>query len=209
MKNPAPEQATSERLVFFSDAAAAIALTLLILPLMDAVGEASRSSLDTLGYLRANQTTLFSFVLSFVIIARFWRAHHGLFTRAEREVNGIFTLNMVWLLAIVFLPVATALVGALPNDPIQYTVYIGTLIAASLAMLAMTVLLQRHPETWTPGVNAEDFDLAGSITVTAMLTLALLIALLVPGAGYWSLLVLFLDAPIGRLLERRKPRSLS
>ena len=70
-----------ERLVFFSDAAVAIALTLLILPLMDGVYAAARANQSAWTYLSENANALFSFTLSFVIIARFWRSHHRLFAK--------------------------------------------------------------------------------------------------------------------------------
>ena len=38
------------------------------------------------------------------------------------------TLNMLWMLSIVFLPVATAIVGSMHTDPVQLSLYIGTMM---------------------------------------------------------------------------------
>lgn len=191
-----------ERLVFFSDAAVAIALTLLILPLMDGVSQAAEANLGALGYLSHNANALLSFVLSFVIIARFWRAHHGLFSHVEREVPGLFWLNMAWLGAIVLLPVATAMTGSLQADRIEYSIYMGTMLAASVLLTAMTWLLARHPEAWTEGHRIGTDQVRTGVSIAIMLVISLFIALLVPGAGYWSLLMLFGARYLHLLLDR-------
>lgn len=196
-----------ERLVFFSDAAVAIALTLLILPLMDGVYAAARANQSASTYLSENASALFSFTLSFVIIARFWRSHHRLFAVVERETSGLFALDMAWLASVVLLPVATAMTGSLPADRVGYAVYIGTMLAASVSMMGMTWLLRRHPETWAEGRSVPTSGLRYSVGMVVLLVLALAISLAVPEAGYWSLLALFgirpLNWGLARLLDHR------
>ncbi len=75
---------SAERMKFFTDAVVAIAMTLLILPLLESVSAAAGEGLDTADYLHENGSQLFAFVLSFVIIARFWYSHEKLFTSVER-----------------------------------------------------------------------------------------------------------------------------
>lgn len=191
-----------ERLVFFSDAAVAIALTLLILPLMDAVYQAGRANQNALTYLNENSSALISFALSFVIIARFWRAHHQLFTVVARETPGLFSLNMAWLASIVLLPVATAMTGSLASDRVEYAIYIGTMLAASVFMTAMTWLLRHHPETWTEGRCVPVRGLRYSLSMVVLLIIALVISLTVQGAGYWALLALFGVRPLNWGLDR-------
>ena len=205
MKNPAKVDAPVERLVFFSDAAVAIALTLLILPLMDGVGEAARAGDTTSDYLSENLAGLGAFTLSFVLIARFWRAHHQLFAGVEREPRGLFWLNMAWLLAVVFLPVATATTGALPTDAAQLCLYQGTMILISALMLAMAVLLKKHPETWAEGTQISSARIRGSVGFTALLVVSLALALTIPHLGYWSLLVLFAARPLHWVVDRMAP----
>lgn len=196
-----------ERLVFFSDAAVAIALTLLILPLMDGVGDAARANQTTDQYLVENQSALLAFALSFTLIAVFWRSHHRLFTVIEREAPGLFWMNMAWLFAVVSLPVATASVGALDADPIQYVFYIGTMIVIAAMMTAMAILLYRHPESWTEGAEVTRFAVRVNLAVTGLFALALILALAIPGLGYWSLLTLLIGRPLARIWARRAPRN--
>jgi uncharacterized membrane protein len=192
-----------ERMVFFSDAAVAIALTLLILPLMDGVGEAARAGSTTAEYLSENLTSLGAFALSFVLIARFWRAHHRLFALVEQETRGLFWLNMAWLFAVVFLPVATAATGALPTDSAQLCLYMGTMIAISALMGAMTILLYRHPEALAEGAQLSVDRVRRSLSFTIMLIVALVLSLTIPHVGYWAMPVLFATPALNWLLRTR------
>lgn len=195
-----------ERLVFFSDAAVAIALTLLILPLMDSVQESSAEGLDASAYLQQNGTGLIGFALSFTIIALFWRSHHRLFARVSDEVPGLFAVNMVWLAMIVLLPVATAIIFSLPEGRTEYVIYIGTMLASSLCMVTMTAMLRHHREVWAPGQEISgDSVWAGAITA-GLLVAALLVSLLVSQAGFWSLLLLSATRPLQLLVRRLRTR---
>lgn len=196
-----------ERLVAFTDAVVAIAMTLMILPLMDAVAEAGREGLDAWDYVTTNVESLVSFLLSFVIIARFWRGHHRLFARVTGEVPWLFPLNIAWLVAIVFLPVATAMTGSMTaSDPV-YAMYIGTMLAAALVQTAMTVLLRRHPEVWRSGEEVPADSVTASITICLLMLVAIGLALVIPWAGYWALLVLLLGRPLHALLDRLLRRA--
>lgn len=194
----------AERLVFFTDAVVAIAMTLLILPLLESVSEAAKEGLDTAGYLREHDGQLFTFALSFVIIAAFWRSHDHLFELVERQDAVLLRLNVAWMFTIVWLPVATALVGAMETDGLQLAIYIGTMLATSLLTLAMRWWLGRRPE-----LVAEEFALhaASPVAMAAavgLFALALLLALVVPRLHYWALLVLVLEPLAGALLRRAR-----
>ena len=80
-----------------------------------------------------------------MLIANFWITHHRLFDRVERVTNALVWLTVAWMFTIVWLPVATALLGQLALDPVQEIVYIGSLLAASLVLLATRVYIRRHP----------------------------------------------------------------
>lgn len=204
--SPAPKGPTVERLVFFSDAAVAIALTLLVLPLADGVGDAAREGLDAFGYLAHNLSAVFGFVLSFVIIARFWRSHHHLFGQLTREPPGIFWLNMAWLLAIVFLPAATAITAAMPTDRPQLVVYIGTMLVAALTQTVMAMLAYRHPEAWAEGTVITRGGIHSAWSLVILMALALGVSMAWPVVGYWSLFLMFFSHPVKLLLDRADAR---
>ena len=194
----------AERLVFFTDAVVAIAMTLLILPLLESVGEAAREGLDTAEYLADHDGQLVAFALSFVIIAAFWRTHDRLFVHVERQDPVLLWLNVAWMFTIVWFPVATALVGALETDPVQLAIYIGTMLASSLLMLALQLRLRHDPGLLEPQHPADPDETRSMLVACGFFALALMIALTVPGAGFWSLLVLLLNPVVDGLLERRR-----
>ena len=80
--NANDELPSAERLKAFTDAVVAIAMTLLILPLMDSVTDADETS--TAAWLAQEWPSLLTFMLSFVLIANFWLTHHRMFARVER-----------------------------------------------------------------------------------------------------------------------------
>lgn len=197
------ERRSVERLVFFTDAAVAIALTLLILPLMEDVGEATAHGADTYEYLADNIDPLISFVVSFVIIARYWRLHDAVFRHAEYEVRGLFALDMAWLLCIVFLPVATALIGSAPPDRVQYVVYIGTILGASLLLTTMARRFRADPSSWKQGHEIPASFVSGGRVATVLIAVALVFTMVFPAIGYLSLALLAFAGPITKLVSRR------
>ena len=64
----------AERLITFADAVVAIAMTLLILPLMDAATDFGEDNKDASisAYFSENVTKLFSFAISFFVVAELW-----------------------------------------------------------------------------------------------------------------------------------------
>ena len=66
-----------DRLVNFSDAVVAIAITLLVLPLVDSAREFHDGNVAD--FLALNADGLFTFALSFVVIGNFWRLQHRLY----------------------------------------------------------------------------------------------------------------------------------
>lgn len=191
-----------ERLVFFTDAVVAIAMTLLILPLLESVTDAAKEGLDTAGYLRAHDGQLVAFALSFVIIAAFWRGHDRLFEHVEKQDGVLLRLNVAWMFTIVWLPVATALIGALETDRLQLAVYIGTMLATSLIALSMRWWLRRRPALVGPGFAATASALTAPGVSTGLFALALVLAVTVPGLQFWSLLVLLLEPLVAAVLRR-------
>jgi uncharacterized membrane protein len=96
-----------ERLVFFSDAVFAIAITLLVLPLT----EVQFTDVNLGRELLRLWPELLSFVMSFAVIGNYWVAHHRMFRHIVDVDARLVWLNFGFLLVIAFLPFPTAVLG--------------------------------------------------------------------------------------------------
>ncbi len=205
-----PPALDADRVKAFIDAVVAIAMTLLILPLMDSVSEVASDGHDTAHWIAEHRGQLVSFVISFVIIAMFWLIHRRLFTRVTATDGALLWIVFAWMLSIVWLPVATAISGRMSaEDAVATTVYIGSMIATCLLSCATRVYLARHRELH----GIDDRDIRSGVAIDlAMATLfgvALAIALLVPAIGAFALFIMALASPLqavyARALGVRRP----
>ncbi len=98
-----------ERLVFFSDAIVAIAITLLVFDLK--INKAAGDHFTFLDLGHAWQKFV-AFFLSFFIISIFWKIHHEFYTHIKKIDNTLLWFNVFWLMFIVTLPFATSLVSS-------------------------------------------------------------------------------------------------
>lgn len=188
-----------DRLATFNDAIVAIAITLLILPLVDAASEIGSQPVGD--FLRENQQALFAFFLSWIVIAVFWRVQHSLLERLVGYTPGLRNAILMWCLAVVFLPFPTELLSAVDKEQSGTDlIYIGTLLFASVALLIEEVIITRAPALVEAGQQVPR-PLAGGVS-TMLLAVAFLVALIFPGVGLWALLLLVLDAPISRLVPQ-------
>ncbi|RPA02559.1 TMEM175 family protein [Gordonia sp. OPL2] len=200
----AGERQTEEgfrRLIAFSDAVVAIALTLLVLPLAD-IPEQVREDTSVSDVFSGHLQAIVSFLISFVVIWVLWRHHHRTMEHFRAYDHTLFELHFVWLLTIVVLPFVTALMD---KRAIAYSnvLYIGVLAISILALLAMVAWGRRHPELVVSDDATDSFLRSSSGAVTfALLVVALVIAAIFPTSGVWPLLLLLLSGPIDGALRR-------
>lgn len=189
-----------ERLVNFTDAVVAIAATLLILPVVDAATQLGERNVDN--FLRSVIPEFLMFLLSFVLIANFWLEHHRLFRRIDKFDATLMYTNFVWLIGIVVMPVPTALVvNGDGHDRISMAFYIGTMLVISSMQFIMNYHVHKHPEL-EHGQAHNVNRVLGAFLSALYLAIALLIAVIFPGIGLWSLMVMFL-IPVSVLVIRR------
>lgn len=198
-----------ERTKAFIDAVVAIAMTLLILPLMDSVGEATEADGGAASWIVDNVDELISFVLSFVIIALFWIGHHRLFTQVERVTANLLWLTVAWLLSIVWLPVATAISSQMSaEDGAAKAVYIGSMIATCLLSVVIMLYLYAHPGLHAMTPADLRAGMAAQLATATLFAIALAVTLAFPALGYLPLLVMFATGPAqvlyGRMLRVRR-----
>lgn len=195
-----------ERLIFFTDAVAAIAITLLILPLVDRVTQAFHapdSSVTAGQFLYENIPQIFAFVLSFAIIARLWIANHEILEHVQTSTRSLMWLDVAWAFTVVVIPLPTEIVAVFPTDGATVGFYIGSMTASSLVLTGIAFYLYRHPVLESDDGRTSLERLWGSSATAGGFIIALILGLAVPHLNFYALLVLLLTFPADVLMKPR------
>lgn len=191
----------SDRMVAFTDAAVAIALTLLVLPLVDLVPDAAHSGESGSALVRHNLAAIGSFLLSFVVIARFWASHHRLFGYRHRLTRTLVVLNLLWVLTIAVLPFPTEMLASLPTRGFVESVYLAVLLASGALLSAMAILMRRAALAAGDDDGVPEPFVVGSLASTTAMLAALVVVLVFPSVGPWVFFVLLADALLEPLVR--------
>lgn len=200
----------SERLVFFTDAVAAIAMTLLVLPLLDDITELTDDR-PPLGELLSSHSAEFSaFLLSFAVIYRLWWAHHRVFSHLPLIRTPIVILSALWTLSIVVLPLPTAIISAYPTSAASVSLYGGTLALASGALTLLSWYGRRHPELSGDHPPVPPENTLGIFTAFLGQVLATVVgAAFADTIGFYAFLLQFLTPLLERPLRHHGPFRLT
>ena len=133
-----------ERLVFFSDAVFAIAITLLVLDLRAPV-----AADGTLRLARAIPNVI-GFAISFFVIGLQWLSHHRLFATLGREDARLRGVNLLYLASVAFLPFPTSVVAQAPLSQTG-AVFYAVSVAAMCGLQLVLVLAARRRGLMLPG----------------------------------------------------------
>lgn len=177
------------RFLTFVDAIVAIAITLLVLPLVDLAGGLGGGSVSHL--VHHNQNQIWAFFLSFIVIANLWMTQHHVLRDVVAADPWILRLMLLWTLTIVALPFPTALL-AQENASHQATtklLYVGTMAASSLVLALLCLAIGRN-DGIRDSPERPDHVRAFGTFATFLVVLALM--LVFPGLSYWPLLLLLM-----------------
>jgi uncharacterized membrane protein len=191
-----------DRLTYFTDAIAAIAITLLILPIVDRVAESADGGQSVGDFLGSNIGSLIAFALSFVLIARFWVSHHTIFIHVAAYSNLLRWLSLGWAFTVVLLPLPSSMLAGWKTVPLLVGFYIGTLLANSALLTTMIVLVYRDPTISDPANPVPIERVWGSVATTSGFLVAFVLGTFVPSINYWGLLVLLISGPISAVVRQ-------
>ena len=197
------EERSVERLIFFSDAVTAIAITLLALDLTPPTGVTVSAFWSSV---RDNDLTYLAFLVSFITIAASWGDHHDAFKHIRRADARLRALNMFWLLTIIVVPFATKLLTVNGHDDLtvhafRWGFYALVQVLTSAALFAMVRHMLSH-DLQEPGTERRDGGAADWRTYGSMLGFGLSIPVFFVTTYGW---VLWIVVPLlGRRLSRRR-----
>jgi uncharacterized membrane protein len=191
----------SERLVAFTDAVMAVAITLLVLDLKLPEGlrdDQLYSIIPSLAH------ALWCYALSFVVIGILWMVHHNQF-HSIRRVDGVMLwLNLFFLMSVALIPFVTSVLSD-HATPLPTMLYAAVLMASCAMTAAMWWYASRTPGLMSPDVPA-DQRRAGLITpliVAGIFAASIGVAYWAgSSAGQWTWLLAAAAGPIGARLSR-------
>jgi uncharacterized membrane protein len=188
----------AERLVFFSDAVVAIAITLLALDLPVPIGRDNPAILQAM---RTSSDVYLAFLISFVVIAGNWFNHHLVFKYVTAVPARLRSLNLFWLLMIVLTPFVTRTLTADNGFEVRFILYASVQALAALTFIAMVRVIDRSG-VLRPGAPPHLIWQAywSNGVVSAMFLISMPIALLTH--SHWAYLC-WIVVPVAARLFRR------
>lgn len=131
----------TERVVFFSDAVFAIAMTLLVVDLRVPDIDSGETSGEVIVSLLSG---FLAYGISFAVIAINWNSHH----RKFRVINGfdsrLIQLNFLLLFLVAFTPFPTSLMSEYAGEVPSVVLYAAVVASLSLVQYAMWAYAWRH-----------------------------------------------------------------
>lgn len=177
------------RLLALSDGVFAIALTLLALDLrVPSLGPSPSNA--ALQHALAHQAPRYlSFLISFYVVAGYWRRHRRIMRSVERTDPALIGTTLLLLLCVAALPFPAALLGQYGSEAISLVVYGGLNAVAVLIMLRVQHIVRSHRLT-PHGSSDREGDREDTIELVGTLVVFLLCipaGYVFPGNGAWVL----------------------
>lgn len=196
-----------ERLVFFSDAVIAIAITLLIIEVHVPHLPHGASNLAWGQALVDLLPEFLAFAISFLVIGAMWATHHATMGYLTRYSPRLVWPNLLLLMSIAFLPFSTAMLAVPSQSQVPYSFYAASLLVASLLKARLTRIALR-PDLVGPHADpaciAIERRRVWIMPAAAIVTLALTFT----PWPQWAMLAMALIAVMRRLPYFRMPAAI-
>jgi uncharacterized membrane protein len=191
-----------DRIVNFSDGVFAIAITILILDINVPEG---LSSEEVSARVLALWPEYLGYVISFLVLAIYWQAHHRVFRSIRRYDSTLVWLNFLFLMAICFLPFPTSLLGKYGGEQVSVVIYAADAAVASLLLGAVSWYATREHRLVTPDLDEEEERIRRlqGLAVPVVFLASIAISFLSPMAAMYSWLLLSITDPLIRRLWSR------
>jgi uncharacterized membrane protein len=124
------------RIEAFSDGVFAIVVTLLVLDLKVPELHAHNSAGELAHHLREQLPKFLSWLISFIIVCKFWLNHHYVLGLARHANYGMVWLNSIFLMFQSFIPFPTAMLGEYPTNPLAVSIF-GVVMALNTLLFMM------------------------------------------------------------------------
>ena len=175
------------RIEALADGIFAVAMTLLVLDIKSPQNLPLEATANLLDHLVALEHSFAMYVISFIVLAIFWIAHHLLFHFVRHVDRRLLWINMLFLLLVTFVPFSTDLLG------------LGALLALQVRYLAS------RPELAAPDLtSAAIANMQREVTLYALVPLvSMAVSFYNPRLGMYSYLLLAIPTFAPSRLDRQ------
>jgi uncharacterized membrane protein len=191
-----------DRILFFSDAVFAIAITLLVVDLPEQLEAGKGAVIQSGTVLRDSGGPILGFAISFAVIGLFWMSHHGLFRFVRAFDRPLMLLNLLFLGTIAFLPFPTALLSRTSSSQAPAVIFYAACVGTAGLLLWLTFLYaSTSPAGLVTGISSRErrYALLSIARIPAVFAASIGIALVAPRvAEYFWLTIVVADVVIGR-----------
>lgn len=189
-----------DRIVNFSDGVFAIVITLLILTIQAPEIPPGSAAQELPGRLLDLAPKFLSYVISFLVVAVYWMAHHRVFRPIRDYDRTLLWLNFVFLMAISFLPFPTSLLGEYGDQQLPVVIYAANVSAASLLLTAISWYAANRGHLTASGLDEADarHGRVQGLAVPAVFLISIAVSFFSVSAAMYSWLLLLVAGPIIR-----------
>jgi uncharacterized membrane protein len=201
-----PEPARDrDRIVNFSDGVFAIVITLLILTIEVPDIPPASVARELPSRLLALTPDLLSYVISFLVVAVYWQAHHRVFEPIRGYDRTLLWLNFLFLMTISFLPFPTSLLGEYREQQLPVVIYAINVSLASLLLVSTSWYATKGHRLTDPHLDeaAMRRQHIQGLAVPAVFLLSVAISFLSVTAAMYSWLLLLVANPLIRRVWTR------
>ena len=171
-----------DRLILFTDAVFAIAITLLAIEIKaPELGPQATEQAAWYGLLHLIPKFI-GFLVGFFVIATYWLAHHRLFRFVRHYDERLLWLNIFFLLGIVLMPFTSGYYSEYSTLNVPYIAYSASVILAGLLQLRLQTALRdpRRGYVRASDVSHPDLDLVRPLIPVSVFAFAIVLMLLFP-----------------------------
>jgi uncharacterized membrane protein len=199
-----------DRLMYFCDAVVAIAITLLALDLP--VPNAD-SGIGLLNFVGDHYGEYLAFLISFFVVAAYWRGHHRVYRYVTDAPPRLVLLNVLWLLTVIVTPYATRVIYGgedISHGDFAWRFGFYALVQgfAALTFFLAERLIEREglfaPET-PPGLMRRGY--VRNAVLMVIFGLSIPLAFLVNGWAFVAWCLIPVGMRVGTRIDRRRHRE--
>jgi uncharacterized membrane protein len=215
LHNESKKEFLLERLILFSDAIFAIAITLLIIeikiPDLPEESLTDKNLLNALGHLIPK---FVGFLISFLLIGQYWMVHHRMFGFVIDFNERLIWLNILFLLGIVLMPFSTGFYSEYATKEMitPAIFYTGNIVMIGLLNFAMWKYIgnprRKLSQNLTPILVK--YFLARALTVPIIFILFSIVYCFKPSIAFWipvsiPLILKLAFSPLKKKITRHTP----